>query len=62
MLGRFPSLTPSLKMPSMAADFINEALFDEIGDTVVTCEDDRLTLIEDYFENLAQLPGGTSNG
>lgn len=49
-------------MPSMAADFINEALFDEIGDTVVACENDRLTLIEDYFEDLAQLLGGTSNG
>jgi hypothetical protein len=49
-------------MPSMAADFINEALFDEIGDTVVACEDDRLTLIEDYSEDLAQLLGGTSNG
>ncbi|MBE6440961.1 MAG: hypothetical protein E7022_01345 [Desulfovibrio desulfuricans] len=49
-------------MPSMAADFINEALFDEIGDTVVACEDDRLTLIEDYFKELAELLGGTSNG
>ena len=49
-------------MPSMAADSINEALFDEIGDTVVACEDDRLTLIEDYSEDLAQLLGGTSNG
>ncbi|MBQ2223979.1 MAG: hypothetical protein II420_04405, partial [Oscillospiraceae bacterium] len=49
-------------MPSMAADFINEALFDEIGDTVVACEDDRLTLIEDYIEDLAQLLGGTNHG
>ena len=49
-------------MPSMAADFINEALFDEIGDTVVACEDDRLTLIEDYSEDLAQLLGGTNHG
>ena len=49
-------------MPSMTADFINEALFDEIGDTVVTCEDDRLTLVEDYREDLAQLLGGTGDG
>ena len=49
-------------MPSMAADCINEALLDEIGDTVVLCEDDRLTLVEDYREDLAQLFGGTSNG
>ena len=49
-------------MPSMTADFINEALFDEIGDTVVACEDDRLTLVEDYREDLAQLLGGTGDG
>lgn len=49
-------------MPSMAADRINEALLDDIGDTVVSCEDDRLTLVEDYREDLAQLLGGTSHG
>lgn len=48
--------------PSMAADLINEALFDEIGDTVVACEEDRLTLIEDYLEDLTQLLGGSSDG
>jgi hypothetical protein len=45
-------------MPSMAADGINEALFDEIGDTAVSCEEDRLMLIEDYREELEQLLGG----
>lgn len=49
-------------MPSMTADAINEALFDEIGDTVVACENDRLALIEDYLEDLSQLLGGTGNG
>lgn len=49
-------------MPSMTADFINEALYDEIGDTVLACEGDRLTLIEDYIEDLAQLLGGTRHG
>ena len=50
------------RMPSMTADAINEALFDEIGDTVVACEDDRLALIEDYLEDLSRLLGGTGNG
>ena len=49
-------------MPSMAADFINEALFDEVGDTVLLCEEDRLTLVDDYIEELEQILGGTSNG
>lgn len=47
--------------PSMAADEINEALFDEIGDNVLICEDDRLTLVEDYLEDLEQLLGGCSH-
>ena len=50
------------RMPSMTADAINEAIFDEIGDTVVACEDDQLALIEDYMEDLSQLLGGTGNG
>ncbi len=45
-------------MPSIAADTINEALFDEIGDTVLFCEDDELFLVEDYTEDLIQLFGG----
>ena len=49
-------------MPSIAADFINEALFDEFGDTVLICEDDRLILVEDYMEDLEQLLGGNSYG
>jgi hypothetical protein len=40
-------------MASIVADTINEGLFDEIGDVVVTCEDDRLALVEDYKEDLA---------
>ena len=49
-------------MPSMTADAINEALFDEIGDTVLLCEDDRLLLVDDYIEELEQILGGTGNG
>ena len=49
-------------MPSIAADFINEALIDEIGDTVLRCEDDHLTLAEDYIEDLRIILGGYSHG
>ena len=49
-------------MPSIAADEINEALFDAIGDAVVLCEGDRLFLAEDYIEELEQILGGTKHG
>ena len=45
-------------MPSIAADAINEALYDEIGDTVLECEDDTLTVVEDYREDVIRLLGG----
>ncbi len=48
-------------MPSIAADSINEALWDEIGDTVLLCEGDALLLVEDYAEDLERLLGGTGN-
>ena len=46
------------RMPSIEADMLNEALFDEIGDTVLLCEDDKLSLVEDYREDLLTLLGG----
>ena len=49
-------------MPSITADFINEALFDEIGDSVLLAEGDRLTLVEDYIEDLELLLGGIVHG
>lgn len=49
-------------MPSMTADAINEALLEEIGDTVLLCEGDQLLLVDDYMEELEQILGGTSNG
>lgn len=49
-------------MPSIAADFINEALFDEIGDSVLIYENNQLSLAEDYIEELTQLLGGTGHG
>ena len=55
------SLTKLMKenhlMPSIMADTINEALYDELGDTALLCEDDRLSIVEDYREDLARLIG-----
>ena len=45
-------------MPSVVADAINEALFDEIGDTVLECDGDELNLTEDYIEEIKELLGG----
>ena len=42
-------------MPTVAADAVNEALFDLVGDNVLECEDDRLSLVEDYREDLMEL-------
>ena len=47
-------------MPSLIADAVNEAFFDEIGDTVLSCDDDRLSLVEDYREDLTRIMGGFS--
>ena len=41
----------------IVADAINEAMFDEIGDTVLSCEDDVLSLVDDYRDDIAQLLG-----
>ena len=48
-------------MPSIAADAINEALFDEIGDTVLECDQDTLSLIEDYREDVSRILGGSAD-
>ena len=45
-------------MPDMTADILNEAMYDEIGDSVVECENDTLSLVEDYREDLTRLLGG----
>ena len=53
-------LRGQFRMPSIVADEINEALFDEIGDTVVFCEDDVLFLVEDYREEITQMVKGST--
>ena len=44
-------------MASVAADGINEAFFGEIGDNILECEDGRLSLVEDYKEDVRNLLG-----
>ncbi len=45
-------------MPSVAADAINEALFDEIGDNVLECDGENITVLEDYRDDIMQMLGG----
>ena len=49
-------------LPSVAADRINEALYDVFGDTVLLSEEDRLSPAEDYREELERMLGGCSDG
>ena len=42
-------------MPSVVTDTINEALFDLIGDAALMCEGSRITVTEDYEEDLKEL-------
>lgn len=42
-------------MPSIVADRLNEAYYDVIGDNVIELDGDRLTLVEDYREDLCSL-------
>ena len=42
-------------MASLVADEINERLYDTFGDNVLECEDDRLSIFEDYKEELREL-------
>ncbi|MBQ6471892.1 MAG: TerB N-terminal domain-containing protein [Victivallales bacterium] len=44
-------------MPSLVADAVNETLFDEIGDNVLDIDNDVLSLVEDYREDVARLLG-----
>ena len=41
-------------MPSVIADALNETFFEDIGDNIVECDGDRLSLVEDYVEDLKQ--------
>ena len=47
-----PILKDHRMLPELAADSINEALFDEFGDNVILCEDGHLSLVNEYAEDL----------
>ena len=51
-------ITAQHGMPEIVADELNEALFDEIGDSVVECDGDELLLVEEYREDILELLGG----
>ena len=42
-------------MPSIVTDTINEALYEEIGDNILACDGESMTLVEDYREELSVL-------
>ena len=48
-------------MPTMTADAINEAMFEEIGDNILDCDGTQLSLVEDYREDLLALFGGKNS-
>ena len=50
-----PALAAARLTPALAADAVNEALFDQFGDTVLDWDGDQLRLVEDYQEELADL-------
>ena len=45
-------------IPSVVADRINEALFDEIGDNALECDGSTITLVEDYRDDLKRILRG----
>ncbi len=46
------------EMAEIFAEQLNEALFDELGDTAVECDGDNITIIEDYREDIIRISGG----
>jgi hypothetical protein len=42
-------------MPSIVADTINEALWDLIGDNVLECDGDNISVIEDYRDDVKSI-------
>lgn len=45
-------------LPTVAADTINEAFFDEIGDSILDCDGETIALVADYKDDVLQLLGG----
>ena len=45
-------------LPEIIADGLNEALMEEIGDTVVECDGQTIVLVEDYRDDVMRILGG----
>ncbi|MCR4772529.1 MAG: TerB N-terminal domain-containing protein [Oscillospiraceae bacterium] len=43
------------EMAEVFADALNEALFDELGDTAVECGGEEITIVEDYREDIIRI-------
>lgn len=56
-----PYIKSSRLMPTIVADRINEAFFEEIGDNVLECDGDTITVIEDYRGYILRMLGGKIN-
>jgi hypothetical protein len=50
-----PLIRANRLMPSIVADRLNEVFYDDIGDNIIELDGDRLTLVEDYREDLKEL-------
>lgn len=50
-------ITAAHLMPSVVADTINAALFDEIGDNILECDGKTIKIVEDYVEEVAEILG-----
>ena len=54
-------ISTNMILPEVLADEINEIFFDEIGDNVVECDLGKITLIEDYRQDVERLVKGVIN-
>lgn len=54
-------IAKKLSLPEVLADKINEVFFEEIGDNVVECDLGKITLIEDYRQDVERIIKGAIN-
>ncbi len=45
---------------SVVTDALNEAFYDEIGDSILDCDGNQITLVEDYVEDVMKIVGAAS--
>ena len=46
-------------MFTIVAETINEALFDEIGDNIIECDDKVMSVVDDYRDDVKKLINGS---